>query len=221
MIASRGRGKQQDRLTHHATSSVSPQIKRRDFEREMTEAGSCALQPMARNLARRWARSSSGPSLPQPSSSSIDRALQSADRRFGIAMRAAKRLGDDAVDDAERLQVGGRDLHRFGRIGRLVGRPPQDRRAAFRRNHRIDRMLEHQHAVGGGDGDCAARAALTDDRGDHRHAERKAFLGRAGDRFRLPAFLRLHARKAPGVSTRVTTGMPNWSASRISRIALR
>ena len=111
-------------------------------------------------------------------------------------MRAAQRLGNDPVDDAERLQVPGRDLHRFGRVGRLVGGAPQDRRAAFRRNHRIDRMLEHQHAVGGGDRDRAAGPAFADHGGDHRHAQRQALLGRAGDRFGLAALLRLDARES-------------------------
>jgi pilus assembly protein Flp/PilA len=51
-------------------------------------------------------------------------------------------------------------LHRLGGVGGLVGGAPQDRGAAFGRDHRIDRMLEHQHPVGGGDRDRAARAAL-------------------------------------------------------------
>ncbi len=46
--------------------------------------------------------------------------------------------------------------------------------------------------------DRAARHALADDRGDQRHAERKAFLGRAGDRLGLAALLGLDAGKGAG-----------------------
>ena len=86
-----------------------------------------------------------------------------------MAVRAAERLGDDSVDDAKRLQVGRSDLHCLGGVRSLVGRAPQDRRAAFGRNYRIDRMLEHQYAVGRGKRDRAARTALADDGGDHRN----------------------------------------------------
>ena len=110
-------------------------------------------------------------------------------------MSAAERLGDDPVDDSERLEVRGGDLHRFRGFGSLVGGAPQDRRAAFGRDHRIDRMLEHQHPVGRSDRDRAARSALADDHRDHRHFQRQALLGRAGDGFGLAALLGLHARK--------------------------
>ena len=56
-------------------------------------------------------------------------------------------------------------------------------------------MLEHQHAIGRGDGDRAAGAALADDHGDHRHLQRQALLGRAGNRLGLAALLRLDAGK--------------------------
>ena len=56
-------------------------------------------------------------------------------------------------------------------------------------------MLEHQHAVGGGDRDRTARATLTDDDRDHRHLQRQALLGRSGDGFGLPALLRLDSGK--------------------------
>ena len=56
-------------------------------------------------------------------------------------------------------------------------------------------MLEHQHPVRGRDGDRAAASALADDDGDQRDFERQAFLGRAGNGFRLPPLLGLHAGK--------------------------
>ena len=37
-----------------------------------------------------------------------DRALERADRRVGVAVGAAERLGDDPVDHAQRLEVGRR-----------------------------------------------------------------------------------------------------------------
>ena len=46
--------------------------------------------------------------------------------------------------------------------------------------------------------DRAARPALADDRGDQRHAEREAFLGRAGDRLGLAALLGLDPGKGAG-----------------------
>ena len=64
-------------------------------------------------------------------------------------------------------------------------------------------MLQHQHAVGGGDRDGAARAALADDDRDIGHAEREAGLGRAGDGLGLAALLGLDAGKgARGVDQR-------------------
>ena len=72
----RRRGKQQDRLIHDSHPNPhSGQNKRGDFERGMKRVVS-GPQPMARNLARRCARSSSGPSRPQPSSSSTKAPLR-------------------------------------------------------------------------------------------------------------------------------------------------
>ena len=75
---------------------------------------------------------------------------------------------------------------------------PQDRGGGFRRGDRVDGVLEHQHAVGGGDGDGAAGAALADDHGDQRHAERQAAVGRAGDGLGLAALLRADAGVGAG-----------------------
>ena len=162
------------------------------------------------------------PSAPHPSSSSTTAALSAPIARCAVAMRAAERLVDDPVDNAQRLEVGRGDPHRFRRIGRLVGGPPQDRRAAFGRDHRIDRMLEHQHAVGRGDRDRAARSALADDHRDQRHLQRQGISRSTGRSLRPGRALRpRRPGKAPGVSTRVTTGSPKRSASCIRRIALR
>ena len=49
---------------------------------------------------------------------------------------------------------------------------PEDRRAALGRDHRVDGVLQHEHAVGDADGERAAGAALADDDGDDRHGAR-------------------------------------------------
>ena len=66
---------------------------------------------------------------------------------------------------------------------------PQDRGAALGRDHRINRVLEHQNGVAGGECDRAARAALADDRGHQRNPDVEAGLDRAGDRLALAARL--------------------------------
>ena len=109
------------------------------------------------------------------------------DRR---AMGAAFRLRHDGVDQLELQQVLGGDLQRRGGLLRLVGAAPQDRGAAFRRDHRIDRMLQHIDAVGGGDGDGAARHAFADDGGDEGRLQRQPGLDRTRDGFGLAALLR-------------------------------
>ena len=108
-------------------------------------------------------------------------------------MGTAARLGDDAVDDFHAHQILRRQAQRLGGVGGLVGAAPQDRGAALGRDHRIGRVLQHQHGIAGGEGDGAARAALADDGGDQRHGELQRGLDRARDGFRLAALLRLDA----------------------------
>ncbi|MNU70231.1 hypothetical protein D3C71_596330 [compost metagenome] len=105
-------------------------------------------------------------------------------------MRAADRLRNDPVDDAERLQIFRSDLH-IGRGFLGAGRiAPENGGGTFRRDHRIDRMFEHVDAVAGGDRDCAARAAFADDDGDDRHLHVEAHFRRTGDGFGLAALFR-------------------------------
>jgi hypothetical protein len=54
-------------------------------------------------------------------------------------------------------------------------------------------VLQHQNAVGRGNGDGAARAAFADDHGNDRHAEPQTALRRAGDGLRLSALFRADA----------------------------
>ena len=66
---------------------------------------------------------------------------------------------------------------------------PQDRGGRLGGGDGVDRVLEHQHGVAGGDGERAARAALADDHRDVGRAERETGVGRAGDGLSLAALL--------------------------------
>src|SRR5690606_21659639 len=83
-----------------------------------------------------------------------------------VGMRALARLLHDAVDDADLEQLGRRDPERLGGAVRLAGVLPEDGRAPFGRDHRVDRVLEHLYPVADADRERAARAALARDRAD-------------------------------------------------------
>ena len=119
----------------------------------------------------------------------VERALEVRGHLRVVAMGATHRLADDLVDQAQRLQAVRGDAQRLGRVGRPLGRLPQDRRAALGRDHRVDRVLQHQHLVGHADGQRAARAALADDGGDDRHLELRHLEDVAADGFGLAALL--------------------------------
>ena len=112
----------------------------------------------------------------------------------GVAMRAACRLADDDVDDAEAHQILRGDLHVRCRVLRLCGVAPQDRRCALRRNHAVDGVLQHQHAVGGRNRDGAARAAFADDRRDIGDADGEAGLRSIARSLRLDRVPRRRCR---------------------------
>src|SRR3954469_20531094 len=117
------------------------------------------------------------------------RALERLRRHLRIAVRAAERLGNDPVDEAEGLQPAGGDAERLGRIRCHLGAAPQDGGTAFRRDHGIDGVLHHLHYVTNGDGERSARAALADDGGDERGLEPRHLEEVASDRLRLAALL--------------------------------
>ena len=112
-------------------------------------------------------------------------------------MRAAGRLRNHPIDQAQRLQAVGRDAEGFRRVRRLVGAFPQDRRAAFGGNHRVDRILHHQRDVADRNRQRAARSAFADDRHHDRHAQFRHRVKIAPDGFRLPAFFRADAGISP------------------------
>src|SRR4028119_1733193 len=82
----------------------------------------------------------------------ILRSYQKKDQDRG----AAQRLGDDLVDEPVVEQVLGGELEGLGGGGGVLGAAPEDRRAALGADHRVDRVLEHQDAVGGSQRDGAA-----------------------------------------------------------------
>ena len=111
------------------------------------------------------------------------------DRFIRRPVRAAERLRDDLVDHPKLVQILSREAHRLGGRGRLIAAAPQDGGAALGRDHRIHRVLEHQHPVRDRERDRAARTALADDHSDQRHRDLQARLDRAGDRLGLAALL--------------------------------
>ena len=102
-------------------------------------------------------------------------------------MGAAGGLLQDQVDHAEAQHVLRRDLHAGGGFLRLGAVAPQDRGRRLRRDHAVDGVLEHQHAVGRRDRDGAARHALAGDDRDIGDAQRQAGVGGACDRLGLAA----------------------------------
>src|SRR5688572_29131 len=106
---------------------------------------------------------------------------------------AALRLGDDPVDDTELEAVRGVRFERRCGLLRLGGVAPKNRGAALRRDHGVDGVLLHEHAVGDGDRDGAAGAPLADDDSDRRDLEPQHARLRPGDRSPLAVLLRRDA----------------------------
>ena len=90
-------------------------------------------------------------------------------------------------------QVGRRDLQRLGRLDLAAGVAPQDRGAAFGRNHAVDGELVHQDAVADGDAERAAAAALAVHDDDDRHVEHRHLAQVERDRLGDAALLGLDA----------------------------
>ena len=71
----------------------------------------------------------------------------SLDDGMGVSMGAAERFRNHFIDNMEVDQVLRRHLQGGGGIGNFRWIIPQDGSAAFRRNHRIDTMLQHEDAI--------------------------------------------------------------------------
>ena len=113
-------------------------------------------------------------------------------------MRAAHRFLDDLVDDRDFEQVRSRELQRRRGLDLLRRVAPQDRRAAFGRNHAVDGEFLHQHAIADRDSQCAAAAALPCDQDDDWRVEQHHLAQVYGDGFGHAALLRLHAGERRG-----------------------
>ncbi len=112
-----------------------------------------------------------------------------------LAMRAAQRFGDNRIDDAKLEQILRRQTKSCRRLSRLRRAAPKNGGAAFRRNHRINRMLQHHDPIARRNRDRAAAAALADHNRDKRNFDGKTDLNGARDGFRLSPRLGLDARK--------------------------
>ena len=108
-------------------------------------------------------------------------------------MGAADGLLDDAVDNLEVKQLGRGDAQpERGFVGfRAVF--PKNGGAPFWGDHAVDAVFEDMHAVGNTEGERAARAAFTDDRGDDGHADARHGGEARADGFALPALLGANA----------------------------
>ena len=126
------------------------------------------------------------------------RTLEEGGHLLGVAVGAAHGLVDDLVHQAQGLEAVGRDAHGIGRVLGLLAGLPEDGGAAFRADHGVDGVLQHQHLVGNGNGQCAARAAFTDDGGDDVGLQLCHFVDVAADGFGLAALLGLDAGESAG-----------------------
>ena len=97
--------------------------------------------------------------------------LEGGRHELGIAVGAAERLGEHAVDEAELREARGRQGERLGGARGLAGVLEENGRAALGTDDRVGRVLKHHHGVGDGDRERAARAALANHAGDDRHVE--------------------------------------------------
>ena len=104
-------------------------------------------------------------------------------------MSAAHGLWHDAVDHPEFPQVLRREPQSFRRHFRVDRVAPEDRRTPFGRDHRVDRVLHHQHTVGHAQRDRSTGAAFADDQRNHRHPNIEAGLDAARDSLGLSALL--------------------------------
>ena len=124
-------------------------------------------------------------------------------RKIGMALGTPRRLCDYLVDDAEAGQIVSGEPQGAGRRTRARAVAPEDGCAAFRRDHRIDGLVQHQDHVADPDGECAPASALPR---NHRH-DRSANPGQdeqgAGDGLALSPFFGLLARRrALGIDQR-------------------
>ena len=116
----------------------------------------------------------------------------------GVVVGAAFGFADDFVDAAQHFDVGGGVAEGGGGLLLLAGVLPHDGGAAFGRDDGVDGVLEHEDAVGDGEGQRAAGAAFAGDGGDGGDAEAGHFEQVAGDGFALAALFGTEAGVGAG-----------------------
>ena len=114
-----------------------------------------------------------------------------------VAVSTAGWLGNDGIDQVELAQLVGGQSHGFSRVGGLVGAFPQDRRTAFRRDHRVGAVLQHQYPVADADRQRATGTALADHHADHRYPQPAHLEQVAGDGLALSTLLGADAGIGP------------------------
>src|SRR5580765_3474466 len=110
---------------------------------------------------------------------------QQARRLVRVCVSAALRLRDDPVDHAQFEAMNGVRLEGGRGLLGLACVSPEDGCTPLRRDDGVDRVLLHQHPVGHGRRDRAARSALADHAADDRNLEAGHQRLRAGDRAAL------------------------------------
>ena len=109
-------------------------------------------------------------------------------------MRAAQRLRNDGVNQLQLFQTRGNNPHRFGGQRRFIGAFPQNGGTAFRGDNGIGAVLQHIHFITHADCQRAAGTTFTDNGADNRDAQTRHFAQVTGNRLRLAALFRAHAR---------------------------
>ncbi len=121
-------------------------------------------------------------------------AAQGFSGRVRVAVCSAGRLGDELVDDLEPEQIARGELERVGGLLGHRGVAVEDRRARLGADHRVDRVLHHQHAVADADRQGATAAAFADDGRDDGNRQPGHDLEVHGDGFSLAALFGADAR---------------------------
>ncbi len=116
----------------------------------------CPRRPMFRNLSYRASSRAR-----ESRADTAARWRESASSTSAAAARWSRwapPVGSATISsiDPERQQVRRRDLERLGRFDLALRIPPQNGRAAFRRNDAVDAELLHQHAIADGNAERAA-----------------------------------------------------------------
>ena len=120
--------------------------------------------------------------------------FQPGGHRVMIAMRPARRLVQDRVDDAQPQQIGGGEPQRLGRLFAIPAALPQDPRATLGADDRIIRVLQHRDPIAHADAQGAARSAFANHHADDRRLQPGHLEHALGDHERLAAFLGADAR---------------------------